>query len=290
MVKPQTVLAPAGDILVNSYNPQAILNRMGLAAGKWAYLNRSLIQFGISGLVPGDVQTLELRLYGIASIPPIAVEVHFTANPFSEQTTSWANQPSPTLLNGSSLMGSIQAVPTSIGWLSITLDPRFLKERITAGATYLVMIIRGVNETGADSYCYFEDREGSLELGAQYAPQLVVNPQVSPPLVATLSASPASGPAPLAVTFTIGISGGVTPYTWTLDYGDGSTPGSGTIAGTQPHTYNQVGTFTATLTVTDALGASTASRSKVMAGVIIQSWVSVLAPLAVGATLLKVAR
>jgi len=109
------------------------------------------------------------------------------------------------------------------------------------------------------------------------------------PLSATLSASPNSGPVPLAVAFTIGIAGGVTPYTWTLDYGDATSPGSGTIAGTKPHTYTRVGTFTATLTATDALGATTTSRSKVMSGVTaVKSLVSTLAPVAVGVALIKV--
>jgi len=85
-------------------------------------------------------------------------------------------------------------------------------------------------------------------------------PPPPPELAATLSASPASGLAPLAVTFTIGISGGVSPYTWSLDPGDGSTPytGSRSASGsfTRAHTYTKAGTFTATLTVTDALGAT----------------------------------
>lgn len=88
----------------------------------------------------------------------------------------------------------------------------------------------------------------------------------APLLSATLSVSPTSGPVPLAVTFTIGITGGVAPYTWTLDYGDATTPSSGTVAGTKTHTYTQVGTYTATLTVTDALGLSLSAHASVGAG------------------------
>jgi PKD repeat protein len=79
-------------------------------------------------------------------------------------------------------------------------------------------------------------------------------------LTASLTADKTSGTVPLAVTFTCGASGGFLDYTWTLDFGDGTTPSSGTrtAAGnwTVSHTYNKVGTFTAKLTVTDALGAS----------------------------------
>ena len=95
-------------------------------------------------------------------------------------------------------------------------------------------------------------------------------PPPPPPLAATLAASPSTGQAPLAVTFTIGISGGVSPYTWSLNPGDGSTPytGSRSSSGsfTRTHTYTKVGTFTATLTVTDALGASAVKRATTSPG------------------------
>ena len=115
---------------------------------------------------------------------------------------------------------------------------------------------------------------------------------IVPQLSATLSASPTSGLVPLAVTFTIGISGGYIPYTGgTLDYGDGaSDPVSD--SGTKVHTYTKAGTFTATLTFTDALGASILSRSKLsigMEGVTIQPWI-ILAELAVGAVMIKLSR
>ena len=115
------------------------------------------------------------------------------------------------------------------------------------------------------------------------------------PLSITLSASPTSGPAPLTVNFKMTMSDGVAPYTFTLNYGDGTPDASGsrTDPGTTQsnHTYTRVGTFTATLTVTDALGAAIASRAKVMSGVTaIKQLVSILVPLAVGAILVKVAR
>jgi len=72
---------------------------------------------------------------------------------------------------------------------------------------------------------------------------------------------------PLSVTFSCGVSGGYPPYTWELNPGDGTPPYSGTITApgtwTQEHTYGYVGTFTATLTVTDALGGSAASELEV---------------------------
>jgi len=72
--------------------------------------------------------------------------------------------------------------------------------------------------------------------------------------------NPASGNAPLAVTFTGTYSstttGTITNYQW--DFGDGTT-GNGPIV---THTYPNVGRFTSTLTVTDSTSA-TASTSLV---------------------------
>jgi len=94
---------------------------------------------------------------------------------------------------------------------------------------------------------------------------------INPVLSVGLTADKTSGNVPLPVTFTNDPEGGFAPYTWTLDYGDGTTPDTDTqtAAGsfTRSHTYIATGTFTATLTVTDVLGASIMSKSKILAGV-----------------------
>ena len=69
------------------------------------------------------------------------------------------------------------------------------------------------------------------------------------PPVAVATASPASGRAPLLVTFSgdkssPGDGGDLVSYLW--DFGDGSTPGEGPVV---QHTYSNAGTYTATLTV-----------------------------------------
>jgi len=113
-------------------------------------------------------------------------------------------------------------------------------------------------------------------------------------LAATLTASPTAGQAPLAVTFTIGISGGVSPYTWSLAPGDGSIPytGSRAAAGsfTRAHTYTAAGTFTVTLTVTDALGATAINKATATPGEAAPpSAIGIAAPLIAGAILIKAA-
>ncbi|MBD3257512.1 PKD domain-containing protein, partial [candidate division GN15 bacterium] len=70
-----------------------------------------------------------------------------------------------------------------------------------------------------------------------------------PPPTADFVGSPTSGPAPLAVTFTDQSTGSPTGWSW--DFGDG---GSST-AQNPSHTYNAAGTYTVTLTATNAYGS-----------------------------------
>ncbi len=99
-------------------------------------------------------------------------------------------------------------------------------------------------------------------------------------LTVDFTAEPTTGVVPLDVTFTIDVSGGFEPYSWTLDPGDGSAPYSGTLATagttTQVHTYTKVGTFTATLTVTDALGATMVGRVALIPMRVLLPWIAVL--------------
>ena len=77
---------------------------------------------------------------------------------------------------------------------------------------------------------------------------------VNRPPVASATAAPTSGMAPLAVAFDGSSSsdpdGGIASYAWT--FGDGGSAGGQTAS----HTYQSAGTYSATLTVTDSLGAT----------------------------------
>ena len=92
--------------------------------------------------------------------------------------------------------------------------------------------------------------------------------------VAAATASPATGPAPLAVAFSA--AGASDPdgaiASWRWDFGDGQSSTS-TTSGMANHVYAAIGSYTARLTVTDTLGLAATS-----------------APLAVSATALAPAR
>ncbi|MCP4696401.1 MAG: DUF1566 domain-containing protein [Gammaproteobacteria bacterium] len=67
-----------------------------------------------------------------------------------------------------------------------------------------------------------------------------------------ISAAPTGGPEPLEVSFSAGFSGGLDPYTYIWDFGDGNTANTVDIT----HTYNTAGSYTAAFTVTDIMSDS----------------------------------
>src|SRR5881296_3324432 len=79
------------------------------------------------------------------------------------------------------------------------------------------------------------------------------------PLSASFTYSP-SNPAPvLAVTFTASATGGTQPYSYNWDFGDGFTSNGQSVS----HSYLLTGTYTVTLTVNDANGATVSTSQTV---------------------------
>ena len=84
---------------------------------------------------------------------------------------------------------------------------------------------------------------------------IVVTTAVPAPPVATFTASPLSGPAPLTVTFTDTSTGAPTGWDW--DFGDGS---SSILQNPPPHPYPNTGNFFVKLKVTSAGGNDTMTQ------------------------------
>jgi len=70
------------------------------------------------------------------------------------------------------------------------------------------------------------------------------------PMSVSISADRTSGTTPLTVSFSASVSGGASPYTYLWEFGDGSTSTSEDVS----HTYQGAGSYTPTLTTTDAYG------------------------------------
>lgn len=78
---------------------------------------------------------------------------------------------------------------------------------------------------------------------------------------ATFTATPSTGLAPLAVTFTDQSTAVPVPSSWRWDFGDGSPVTTGPTAA---HTYTAPGTYTAKLTVSNSAGTTSTTRSIVV--------------------------
>jgi PKD repeat protein len=92
----------------------------------------------------------------------------------------------------------------------------------------------------------------------------------------TIIGCPLLGYAPHHVTFAAIIRGGVPPYSYHWDFGDGTPPS------TEPmptHTYESPGLFTVTLTVTDSLGLSAQTTIKVTVTMAVAQWFLTMAQL-----------
>ncbi|HXV14459.1 MAG TPA: PKD domain-containing protein [Candidatus Krumholzibacteria bacterium] len=128
------------------------------------------------------------------------------------------------------------------------------------------------------------DAKGNSALAA--VPSITVN---CAPMSASASGNPTSGTAPFTAAFRGIADGGCPPFTYAWDFGDGTTSADQNPS----HDYAIQGTFTTTLTITDAKGASakstvpvtvssplvpTAQKSVVLEGVNFKSNRSTLLP------------
>jgi len=154
----------------------------------------------------------------------------------------------------------------------VLTPPTYFHYAYTVAGSYTVRVVVTDTYTGGKGYAS-------------------VTVEVSQVLTVSFSADKLKGMVPLSITFTIGIIGGYAPYSYTLDFGDGTAPASGTRTAPGPftvtHTYREAGTFTAKVTVSDALESEVSAEIMVTPGVPVPlplPWIA--APLFVGSVAL----
>ncbi|MDE1819619.1 MAG: carboxypeptidase regulatory-like domain-containing protein [Euryarchaeota archaeon] len=155
------------------------------------------------------------------------------------------NATSHAVISGASVVVSVQSSGALVQTLTTSTLGAFTASGLAPG-TYTFQ--------ASDAGYYPAERNVSAAAGSNLPNNdLNLTPQVrgsqggSPSV--TVSANPTSGTAPLSVTFSGAATGGTPPYTFAWSFGDTAT----STLQDPTHTYG-VGTFTATLSVTDAQG------------------------------------
>jgi hypothetical protein len=116
-----------------------------------------------------------------------------------------------------------------------------------------VVTLRGVKRVSwAEQEARMGRRSVAAWVGATLAfaggPGCQKDTVVTPALSATCEARPATGQAPLAVSFVLGVAGAEGTFTVNISYGDGATGSNPDL----PHTYSAPGDFTASFDVATA--------------------------------------
>jgi len=117
--------------------------------------------------------------------------------------------------------------------------------------------------TGAQSFTVKETATDSSTPTQTATSSQSLTVVATPPLAATLQVSSSSPQVGQTVTFTASVTGGTSPYTYTIAFGDSAT-GTGSIT---THAYSIVGSYTAKVTVTDSASPRASGTSNVVVNV-----------------------
>lgn len=163
--------------------------------------------------------------------------------PTALATNTWYRINLRVVIGATTTDGTIAAA-YYLGDSTTPVEAAYTGTGVNAGTAVLTDFRWGKLTGAGDLVAHFDDMAADDGATAFIPPSSV--------LAASLTVSPASGAAPLAVTATATTSGGAgTTKTYAFDWGDGSSTAAQASA-TATHTYTTAGTRTVTVTVTEA--------------------------------------
>ena len=226
---PVQTLLPVADSRVNEASPAqnagaATVLRVRFEPGA-SY--QTYLRFDLSSL-GGAVLSAKLRLF-CTDASNVGGLVFPTTSFWAENTLNWNNKPAAS----GAQVGSFGAVGTGV-WVEVDVTSAI-------SGSGLVSFLMTSTSTNSATY---SSREGTNP------PQLVVQTGTPVAPVAEFSAAPTAGVAPLSVVFTDLSSNGPTGWTW--DFGDGT----GSSVRHPSHVYTAAGSYTVTLTASNAAGGT----------------------------------
>src|SRR5882762_5557381 len=136
------------------------------------------------------------------------------------------------------------SLPAGITCGSFTVNP---VTPTTAGATS-VLTISVTSSVTPGPYSFMVTGSPLSATTAATTVSITITSPVIPPLTVDFSFSPSSPSTGQSVSFTSVVSGGIGPYTYAWDFGDGGT----STAANPSRTYSTAGSFTVKLTITDS--------------------------------------
>src|SRR2546428_103879 len=137
---------------------------------------------------------------------------------------------------------------------------RVVKVRVSGGGWYTAagladwmasaILASGINRIDAQAWDNAGNPSALASVNVTFTP-----PPPPPPVIVEITATPTQGTMPLTVSFTSAVTGGVSPYSYDWEFGDGSKSNAANTV----HIYITGGNFTVWLNVNDAVGTSVQS-------------------------------
>ena len=202
----------------------------------------SYLQFNVTRIPANNVvAAATLKVYCTTAVGD-TIEIHKAGNAWNEDTITWNDKP----VVHSTVYDS-GTVTQSNTWYTFDVTGA-----VTSNGVYSFALQR----TTSQGSTIFQARDPDLD---QTDPQLILTLAPVAP-VASFSAAPTNGGAPLIVTFADNSTGSITNRFW--NFGDGTT--TNTTATSLSHTYRLPGTNTVRLTASGAGGSSTKPQTNLI--------------------------